>query len=348
MKKLTFFAIFFLFALTLCLSAGAQSGSCGENAFWSLEGGTLRITGSGDMEIYDSDELVPWHFAREQIKNLIIDKGITSLGNCAFSGIENITEVTFPEGLETIGDCAFVGCTGLKKVTLPSGIKRIGFEAFFDCISLDEVHAESLEKWCETQFDSASSNPLFYGRNLYFGDALAEEVTLPESLAEIGQYAFTGCTSLKSATAAGQLETVGDSAFNGCSGLQKVVLGENVKKIGLMSFGGCSSLTEIHIPESVEEIDELAFSGCSSLKRLELYGNIKKISQGAFEGCDNLTVYCYAGSAVSKFCKKSDIPCKTKLSPSAVILIFACTVLCAVFAFIFRKKIKSILRIVRA
>lgn len=94
------------------------SGICGERLTWDLEGGTLRISGSGAMDGYAAGE-APWYSARGQITEVVIGSGVTSVGEHAFSGCRNLTEVTFQGDAPTIGQQAFSGV--LSWSNYPSG-----------------------------------------------------------------------------------------------------------------------------------------------------------------------------------------------------------------------------------
>lgn len=104
------------------------SGGCGENLTWVLTGdGTLTISGSGEMENYSGEyqngeyfrTTTPWSGYREQVTAVVVESGVTSIGQCAFGGCSNLTGVTIPEGVTSIGNAAFRGCSSLKHVCVP-------------------------------------------------------------------------------------------------------------------------------------------------------------------------------------------------------------------------------------
>ena len=145
------------------------SGGCGENLTWVLTGdGTLTISGSGEMENYSGEyqngeyfrTTTPWSGYREQVTAVVVESGVTSIGQCAFGGCSNLTGVTIPEGVTSIGSGAFFSCSSLTSVTIPEGVTSIGSGAFFSCSSLTGV-------------------------------------TIPWGVTSIGNAAFRGCSSLK-------------------------------------------------------------------------------------------------------------------------------------------------------
>lgn len=105
-----------------CMTASAEikSGSCGNNAKWSLdtETGLLSITGSGRMMDYGYPP-APWYDYRSIVKSASIGDQITSIGKYAFD-CSNLTSVTIPNSVTEIGEGAFSGCFGLTSVKIPN------------------------------------------------------------------------------------------------------------------------------------------------------------------------------------------------------------------------------------
>ena len=112
-------------------AAAVASGSCGEDAQWSLEEkGVLRLSGTGRMTDYQNATEVPWEEMRNQITRVQFDDAITNIGNCAFYACSNLTEVITPKALSEVGKYSFAICTSLVSIDLPNGTKRIGEHAF--------------------------------------------------------------------------------------------------------------------------------------------------------------------------------------------------------------------------
>ncbi|WP_051411354.1 leucine-rich repeat protein [Ruminococcus flavefaciens] len=116
-----------------------ESGTCGANAAWSLEDGTLTISGSGKLVNWASSAKVPWNSLRGKIKTVVIEKGITSIGPYAFLGCANLSSVNISDTVTDIGMSTFVSCTSLASVDFPASVSTIGREAFKNCASLSTV-----------------------------------------------------------------------------------------------------------------------------------------------------------------------------------------------------------------
>ena len=142
-------------------AAAVASGSCGEDAQWSLEDGVLYISGSGRMDSYGRASAVPWAQVRDQIELVYFDEGITNVGQYAFYGCGNLKDVLLPDLLDDIGQYSFSLCGHLTSVLIPDGAKTIKGHAFASC------------------------------------DELAE-IIIPESVTRIEEYVFFSCTALKS------------------------------------------------------------------------------------------------------------------------------------------------------
>ena len=108
--------------------ADLPENSCGINATWTLEGGMLTISGTGEMFGYGYDNM-PWYEQRESIASVVVEEGITSIGAYAFSECDSLTQVVLPEGLLEIGRGAFEGCDNLREIRFPSTVEKI-FDPF--------------------------------------------------------------------------------------------------------------------------------------------------------------------------------------------------------------------------
>ena len=125
--------------MTAATGAWAESGSCGTNAKWELNGGKLTISGTGNMVSWLTSDKVPWNKYKSQITSLVIGDGVTSIGAYAFMGCANLASVSIPESVTDIEMYAFASCVSLKEVTLPASVETLGRDAFEKCMSLAKV-----------------------------------------------------------------------------------------------------------------------------------------------------------------------------------------------------------------
>ena len=121
-----------------------HSGTCGDNLEWTFSGGTLTISGEGAMYDYDYDfgyddyyHTAPW--SELDINEIVVEDGVTSIGESAFSKCTSLTSVAIPDSVTSIGDYAFTNCTSLTSVAIPDSVTSIGFRAFDNCTSLTSV-----------------------------------------------------------------------------------------------------------------------------------------------------------------------------------------------------------------
>ena len=301
-----------LLAFSAAAESAAASGICGENLTWTLDAaGTLTVSGTGAMKDFGYKG-APWYQSRDSIQAVVVESGVTSIGEYAFYGCSSLTSITIPEGVTTIGDRAFSDCSSLTGITIPEGVTAIGEYAFYGCDSLTDVFITDLEAWCRIDFANDSATPMQYAKNIWLdGQKLVSvvvpegvtevkaytfygfkdliQVTLPEGVTSIGKYTFSGCSSLISITIPEGVTTIGDSAFYGCSSLSSITLPESVTAIGDRAFLDCESLTSITIPEGVTAIGDRAFSGCSSLTSITIPESVTTIGDSAFRNCDSLT-----------------------------------------------------------
>lgn len=248
------------------------SGTCGGALTWKLDSkGTLTISGTGAMTDYTKSGVAPWNKDYEEIRFVVIENGVTTIGEYAFENCTLLESVAISDSVEKIGKYAFSGCSALKRISLPDSIAQIGDHAF---------RASGLEA-----------------------------VKIPEGVTLLGEGMFARCPNLQTVELPSTLQTIREIAFIG-SGLNKIILPENLKYIGYECFDECTNLEEIKIPDSVTILDYSVFEGCSSLKKVTLSKGLKRISQTMFAMCHNLTEITipdsitYIGEGAFFQCKK--------------------------------------------
>lgn len=190
------------------------SGSCGDNVRFVLNGdGVLTISGTGDMENYSyyKDNIFyaqPWHDYREAIKSVIIEDGVTSIGDYAFYYCENLKTIDISDSVTHIGGYAFCGCN-LENIDIPQNVTTIEVCAFEYC-SLKSIEIPSGIIDIKTStFESCKS---------------LENVKLHQGIVNIEFSAFYGCSSLTSVDLPSSVTKIDEWAFVACDNLEKVTI----------------------------------------------------------------------------------------------------------------------------
>ena len=180
---------------------------------------------------------------------------VTSSNNPgSYSGILVIPEFVGKDEktyrVTSIGEDAFLDCRTLTSITIPNYLTHIGSYAFFGCRSLTEVHIKDMEAWCKITFGESHSNPLYYAKHLYMNGQEIKDLTIPDSIATINNYAFYNCSDLKTITLPGSITSIGHDAFSWCSSLTDVYCDANEVPEAVSSAFPYASLKSatLHVP----------------------------------------------------------------------------------------------------
>lgn len=236
----------------------ATSGTCGVNVRWSFtqSSGTLKITGSGDMQNYASYTDIPWNEHINGIRSVQIENGVTAIGDYAFMECESLQTVSIPNSLRRVGKCAFTECTSLSSVSLPDAVTEIGSMAFYGCVRLTGFNIpKGITQIPDCMFDMSGLT----------------SITIPNTITAIGASAFAWCRNLKSVTIPSSVQTIGKRAFEACNQLKSIVLPSGIAVIAVSTFEDCEALETITIPASVTRVEEDAFWG-TGLKTVQYTG----------------------------------------------------------------------------
>ena len=291
-KRLISLLLAFSMMLTF-LPAGAVSAfaeenshtyNCGENVTATLsrnndgdETYTLTITGDGPMANYDryitssNDSYAPWYKKIQNITRLIVEDGVTTLGdnilyysysdsNSDFHSFHpNLREVKLPEGLSCIGASAFCDSPELTEVKIPSTVTKIKQSAFSRCTGLKEIE-------------------------------------LPPQLEEVDYSSFYGCSGLTEITIPSSVKIIRSGAFEGCTSLESVTLSEGIREIGTEAFKR-TNLKSLNIPKSVKKLGRDIVYNCWHLPyiTIEAPSQLEETfegSNGVFQPSCNTNVYC--------------------------------------------------------
>ena len=233
------------------------SGSCGANTTWNFADGVLTLSGTGAIDSYESE--APWESFGDQIQTLVIEEGVTTIGEYNFVGLMGLTDIYLPASLEYIGPNAFVYGMG---------------------DNIENVYIPDLGAWCAVECANYYwSNPLSYAENLYvngeivtdlvipegttrigdniFGSTwMFESLVIPESVTSIGSRAFFGCETLKTVTIHANLDSVGEYAFH-MSGVQTVTFTGDAPADYENLFNFYNSVVTVYYPAANDTWDEV-------------------------------------------------------------------------------------------
>ena len=325
-----------------------------------FDSGIFNYAGSasGGIEVIfgDSVETIPAHLffsayypsypdCHAFIKSITIGSNVTSIEEYALSDCPDLTNITIPNSVTSIGDHAFYHCSGLTSITIPDSVTSIGDYTFYNCADLTSVTigkgVTSIGKnaffrctriWVDANNTAYSNdeNGTLYNKNktklIRCPSGFSGAYVIPESVTSIGDYAFSGCTSLTSITIPNGVTSIGDDAFFRCSSLTSITIPEGVTSIGDRAFSGCSGLTsirynanavsigsgifgsagssseevEVVIGNAVEAIPANLFKSDDSsvpIKSITFGSGIKSIAASSFAGCSGIGSIFFTGNA---------------------------------------------------
>ena len=279
------------------------SGKCGDSASWKLDAdGVLTITGAGPMADYGA--YGPWYIAHlTDIKKVVVQEGVTTIGDHAFANLSYVTSVTIPSSITSIGAHAFEKCRLGGAVTLPEGLTAIGDFAFSGSGMASLTLPESLRTIGNSAFLFCSLRELTIPDGVTaigtgaFCNASLTSVKLPASGVTLGDSLFQECENLTDVTLPADLTVIGPSMFENCGSLKNVTIPSGVTHIGNAAFAACEALPEIRLPDGMEALGSEAFVGCRAVTKVYIPRSLTSIGEAAFRICEGLTDVYYGGTA---------------------------------------------------
>lgn len=253
------------------------SGACGDQASWVLNvGGTLTISGTGEMANYatSGSNMAPWYSYHTKVIHIIIEAGITSVGDAAFFDCGGLRTVSLPDGIASIGNYSFWKCDDLTDVKFPDTLVTIGKDAFRTSGLINISVPTGVE---------------FIGEHAFLGCYQLESVSIPASVIGIGECAFNSCNKLKAinvdsdnprySSLDGVLFDEGGYALQCCPGGKQgaYTIPDEVGVIRYLAFEDVNKITSITIPQSVSTIENNAVYSCDALAEIVFKGNAPAI-----------------------------------------------------------------------
>lgn len=290
------------------------SGSCGLELLWVIdfETNVLTISGTGAMSNYSSSSASPWYIYFSNIKTVIIEDGVTSVGDYAFYDFSNIITVTLPNSVAVIGDYAFYNCYALNTVYYPGTVEEwnkvsvgsdnktltnnlivesnsdrpiyIGGSCGEDINYVLYVDGELSISGSGDMFDYAN----YYAVPWYSKYEKITKITIGDDVTYIGRNAFRNCRKITSVSIPDSVKSIGDCAFEACYSLTNVILGNNTTNIGRFAFYDCRNLKKVMLGNNLTSIGYAAFGGCTNLIRIDIPKGVALIDSYAFMCCYNL------------------------------------------------------------
>ena len=247
---------------------------------------------------------------------------ITSIGDAAFFEKTNLTSVTVGTNVAIIADQVF-SYSSMTSVMLPASVTNIAFDAFQDCHSLTAISVATNNP------DFSSAAGVLFNQDqttlIGFPEGKAGSYAVPDSVTNIGVYAFFGSSNLTSVALSTDVNNIGNYAFYDCLGLTAITVDTNnfsyssvagvlfdksqdtliqypvgnaatsyampntVTNIGMEAFYGCPNLTSITIGTNVAIIGSAAFEHCPALASITFPDSVTVIGGDAFAECAGLT-----------------------------------------------------------
>ena len=304
------------------------SGKCGTKVTYTIsDDGVLTISGTGAMANYtykDNDSSnCPWHSVRWAIKKVVIENGVTSIGDFAFAFDISLADVTIPGSVTSIGNRAFMG-TPLSSVVIPEGVKTIGENAFWRCTSLQTVtvpasttelgnHAFDTGEYYDGSYHTQLTD-IYYGgsRQQWYnaggGDAAPMVVTVHFNGTtgniidggQCGDNAFWKLDKDYTLTISGtgamwDYPTSEDDSWwmdwalpwKSYEAISRIVVAEGITHIGAYAFCYTVNATALSLPDSLTTIGQDAFC-CYGGTEIVVPDNVTEIGYYAFNTCNNL------------------------------------------------------------
>ena len=155
---------------------------------------------------------------------------------------------------------------------IPPTLTAIYGTAFLNCYALSAVNIADLSSWCGISYLSVmiqggiygvnTMQPLNFAHGLYIDGQLITDLSIPNGIKEIKDYAFYSCSKSTSLEIPNTVSSIGQQTFYNCTGLSSIALGDGVASIGYQAFYNCNKVSTLFLPDSLLSVGPMAFAYC--------------------------------------------------------------------------------------
>ena len=255
------------------------NGTCGENVTWTLDGSTLTISGEGSMDDFEY-MMTQWNSFRDRIESVVIEDGVTSIGDCAFVRFTNLKSISIPASVETIGFLTFDGCTSLER---------------FDVAEKNAVYS-SVDG---VLFSKDKTTLKLYPRN-----KADTEYAIPDGVKTIATFAFYECQKLQKLSLPASVETIDLSGIDICWSLTEINVAEDnanycsvdgvlfsKDRSTLISYPRGNTAEQYVIPDGTKTVENRSFRCSKYIRSVVIPASVESIGQITFYDCALTDVY---------------------------------------------------------
>ena len=237
------------------------------------------------------------------------------MGDNVFADRSDIINVIIPDGVTAIGESAFNRCWNLESITIPQSVRNVKKLAFSSCENLKEVRISDLAVWCDIDFSTEASNPLYYADNLYLNGFKVTDLNIPDGVETIKKYAFCNFSTIRSVSIPASVTSVGDDVFYNCDNIEDVYISDLAAWCNI-DFSTHNSnplyyadnlylngfkVTDLNIPDGVETIKSYTFYHALFITSVTIPSSVTAIENNAFDACFNIkTIVNYSDLVLVK------------------------------------------------
>ena len=239
-----------------------------------------------------------------KLESVKLPDSLSILDSHAFDSCEALKSVNIPTSLDEIKDQTFSYCNSLESIEIPKNIKKIGYDAFIGSNKI-KVKIDSLYNWCKIEFYNICANPLYEYGKLYVKGKLVTNLSIPNSVKTINNFAFAG-SSIKTVSIPSGVTTIGSNAFPYCRNLTSIKVDSNNSSFSskdgvlftknksiLRTYPSNKSNTSYTIPSGVKKLSSHSFENVRKLKKITVPKSLNYIDYDALGDSNSIRTAYY-------------------------------------------------------